>query len=164
MCIPFIFSSKFLRLSRLYNLDISSIIPCLSSSLEKGTPKTWANLFNWQMMSFFKSSYFRNNTFSGLSLLILQYPNTWSQYGPHSSIPLHTISRPASSESGCRGSGRLWFTKCHSEMNLSTGFQHIYTIRHLESLMDVSNISYGRWVARNLGRGRSWRLGYSSFM
>uniref|UniRef100_A0A6N2K9D2 Uncharacterized protein n=1 Tax=Salix viminalis TaxID=40686 RepID=A0A6N2K9D2_SALVM len=35
-----------------------------------------------QVISSFKSSYFKNSTLSGLSKLAFQYPNTLSQKGP----------------------------------------------------------------------------------
>uniref|UniRef100_A0A6N2MMI6 Uncharacterized protein n=1 Tax=Salix viminalis TaxID=40686 RepID=A0A6N2MMI6_SALVM len=79
---PFLFTSKFLRLSKLHNLAISSTTPSFSSSSVKGTPKNSASFFKLKTISSFRSSNFKNSTLSGLSELAFQYPSTLSQKGP----------------------------------------------------------------------------------
>ncbi|KAF9686309.1 hypothetical protein SADUNF_Sadunf03G0145400 [Salix dunnii] len=61
-----LFISKFLRLSKLHNLDISSITPSFSSFWVKGIPRNSASFFKLKVISSFKSSYFKNSTLSGL--------------------------------------------------------------------------------------------------
>ena len=114
----------------------------------------------WDMASFFRSSYVRNNTLSGLFLLCFQYPNTWSQIGPNALTPSQNILRAPSYEVALT-SPRLWVpilsTKCQREMNWSSGFLQIYTIQQLESLNECGN-EYDAWVAKILGLGRPSRL------
>ena len=93
---PVLFTSKFLRFSKLHSSIISCIKPCPSSSEEKGEPMNSANLLTWHKESPFTSSYFKNNILWGEAKLAFQYPKTWSQKGPYTLIPLQNNSNASS--------------------------------------------------------------------
>ena len=124
MDLPVWFTSKFFKFSKLHSLDISSATPSLSSSKEKGTPRKFANLFNWKTGSSLVSSYFMNNILLGGSRLSFQYSNICFQKGPNAIAPLQYISKPSSMEMGPRVSGLTFIRKCQDDTKVSRGFRH----------------------------------------